>query len=199
MKFGRSILVSRANLLGQLVLAALCALASTAMLCAQVKPAAKYGPDVQIGAILNIARPDYASDTLSGFGFYLTDDFARHQHIGIEAAFHQLYEPGAKLGIYERMYELGPRYVFHYGRLKPYAKFMIGRGIFQFSPDPRHPENGPVANLAYTIWAGGFGTDYVLRPSINLRADYEYQTWGSFPPHGLNPQVFSFGVAYHFH
>jgi hypothetical protein len=25
------------------------------------------------------------------------------------------------------------------------------------------------------------------------------QKWGSFPPHGLSPKVYTFGVAYRFH
>ena len=33
--------------------------------------------------------------------------------------------------------------------------------------------------------------------SCNLRVDFESQRWLSFPPHGLTPNVFSFGIAYH--
>jgi hypothetical protein len=87
----------------------------------------------------------------------------------------------------------------HFGRLAPYTKFMVGRGVFNFPPSPNNPAAGPAANLAYNIWAAGFGADYRLRPSINIRADYEFQRWGGFPPDGLSPRAFSFGVAYHFH
>ena len=55
------------------------------------------------------------------------------------------------------------------------------------------------ANLAYNLGAAGVGVDYRLRRSINLRADYEFQNWLGFPPHGLTPTVLDFGVAYHFH
>ena len=76
---------------------------------------------------------------------------------------------------------------------------MAGRGVFNFPPSPSDLSAGPAANLAYNIWAVGIGSDYSLRPSLNVRIDYEYQRWNGFPPNGLSPEVFSFGVAYHFH
>ncbi len=169
----------------------------TAPMFGQAVPAAKKAGDLQVGGSFNLASPDYGSQKLFGFGAYSTFDWS--EHLGVELSFYQLLDPDASRKIYERTYEIGPRYVWHYGRRQPYAKFLVGRGIFQFPPDPRHPNDGPAANLAYTIWGGGFGVDYLLRPSINLRADYELQRWSDFPPHGLSPQVFSFGVAYHFH
>ena len=69
-----------------------------------------------------------------------------------------------------------------------------GRGVFNFTVD-----TVTVANLAYNMIAIGGGTDYSLTRSINLRGDFEYQKWFSFPPNGLSPTVFSFGGAYHFH
>ena len=189
----------RSILWKSLILAALDVFSLPASLPAQVTPAASYANDLQVGATINFASPDFGPNTLRGFGFYLTDDFALHHHVGFEASFHQLYDPDAKEGIYQRTYEIGPRYVFRFGRLKPYAKLLVGRGVFQFPPDPQHPANGPAANLAYTTFAGGFGADYRVRPSIKVRVDYELQRWGSFPPNGINPRVLSFGVAYHFH
>lgn len=175
---------------------AFCFLLFPAISQAQVAPSATRGNNVQLGAMFNLASPDYAPNTLRGFGFYGTYDF--RPHLGVEADFHQLFDPNSKIGIYERTYEIGPRYTLQFGPLHPYAKFMVGRGVFQFPPDPLHPSSGPVANLAYNMWAGGFGADYRIRPSINLRADYELQRWNSFPPNGLSPRVFSLGVAFHF-
>ncbi len=163
---------------------------------AQAIPTASRVGDLQVGALFNVTSPDYASNTLRGLGAYATFDFRTHW--GVEAAFHQSNDPDSREGIYERTFEVGPRYVLHFGQLRPYGKFMVGRGVFQFPPDPRHPENGSVANLAYTIWAGGFGADYRVSPFVNIRADYELQRWGSFPPNGLSPRVLSVGVAYHF-
>jgi len=183
--------------LWRLAILALGMLMISAPLFGQAVPAAKRAGDLQVGGSFNLASPDYGSEKLFGFGVYTTFDWS--QHLGVELSFRQLLDPDASRKIYERTYEVGPRYVLHYGRWQPYAKFLVGRSIFQFPSDPRHPNDGPVANLAYTMWGGGFGVDYLLRPSINLRADYEFQRWGSFPPHGLSPRVLSFGVAYYFH
>ncbi len=164
---------------------------------AQARPTASRVGDLQVGAMFNIVSPDYGRNTLRGFGAYATFDF--RYHLGLEASFRHSPDPDSSEGIYERTFEIGPRYVLHYGRWSPYAKVMVGRGVFQFPPDPLHPENGPIANLAYNMWAGGVGVDYALHPSINIRADYESQRWMGFPPNGLSPQAFSIGVAYHFH
>jgi len=174
-----------------------CCLTSGVVLWGQAKPPIKPSNDLQVGATIDFASPDYGSNTLRGFGFYSTYDFRRH--LGVEAEFHQLNDLHEKIGISERTYEVGPRYYFHFGPLQPYAKLMVGRGVFNFPPDPLHPEKGPAANLAYNMWAGGFGADYRLRPSINIRAEYEFQQWTGFPPNGLTPRVFSAGVAFHFH
>lgn len=189
---------SRSVFLARLVLIALCISTNASVVRAQVQPSAtRGGSDLQAGFTFDLGHADYGSNTLRGFGFYLTDDF--RPHLGVELNFHQLYDSNSKTAIYERTYEVGPRYSLKFGPLRPYAKLMIGRGVFQFPPDPLHPKNGPVANLAYTMWSGGFGADYRVKPSMNIRVDYELQRWSGFPPNGLSPRVLSLGVAYHFH
>ncbi len=163
----------------------------------QIAPAATRPVNVQAGASINLFGSDYSSRTLYGAGAYATADFT--PHIGAELSFHRSFDVGAAHGITETTYEIGPRYVFHFNRFAPYAKLLVGRGVFQFPPDPQHPGSGPVANLAFNIWTPGFGTDVELRPHLNFRADYELQQWNGFPPHGLSPRVFNFGFAYHFH
>ena len=59
-------------------------------------------------------------------------------HIGLMLDFHQVNAPSPKIE-YERTYEIGGRYVLHYGRLQPYAKLMYGRGVFNFPPYPEQP------------------------------------------------------------
>ena len=194
MHFVLSVLTFR---LARVVFAILGLTASATCLHAQAKPTASRAGDLQVGATFSLASPDYGPNTLRGVGAYATFDF--RPHLGIEANFRQLNDPDGREGIYERNFEVGPRYVFRVGPLSPYAKLMIGRGVFQFPPDPRHPESGSVANLAYTTWAGGFGVDYSVRSSFNVRADYELQRWANFPPNGLSPHVFSLGIAYRFH
>jgi opacity protein-like surface antigen len=153
--------------------------------------------DLQIGAMFNLANTDYRPENFKGYGFYSTYDFK--YHVGIEGEFHQINDPDATEGIYERTYEIGPRFVLHYRRFAPYAKVMYGRGVFNYPPVPGDPNRGPIANLAYNIFAIGGGVDYHLLVGVNVRAEYEYQQWLSFPPNGLTPRIFSVGAAYRFH
>jgi opacity protein-like surface antigen len=169
---------------------------TTARLDGQATPTASRAGDLQIGAIFKSANTDYRPDDFKGYGFYSTYDFK--YHVGIEGEFHQINDPNAAEGIYERTYEIGPRYVLHYGRFAPYGKAMYGRGVFNYPPVSGDPKIGPIANLAYNIFAIGGGVDYHVQPWLNVRAEYEYQKWLSFPPNGLTPRIFSVGAAYRF-
>jgi opacity protein-like surface antigen len=165
---------------------------------AQATPTAETPGVLQIGAMFNIAAPDYRPQKFYGYGFYTTFDFK--YHIGFEGEFHQINDTDSAEGIYERTYEIGPRYVLHHDRFDPYAKIMYGRGVFNYPL--MLDETGHVsqtANIAYNIAAIGAGLDYRVVPAMNVRVDYEYQDWFSFPPNGLTPMILSVGVAYHFH
>jgi opacity protein-like surface antigen len=140
--------------------------------------------------------PNFGSQTFKGAGAYSTIDFRRH--IGIELDYRQA---GGIEKTYERNYEGGLRYVWHRNRLAPYVKGMYGRGVFNFPPYPGDPSGLAAANLAYNFYAFGGGTDYALKSYLNLRADFEYQKWGSDPylfTNGISPLVFSVGAAWHF-
>ena len=163
----------------------------------QAEPTASRAGDLQIGTMFNLANSDYRPDYFKGYGFYSTYDFL--YNVGIEGEFHQINDPDPVDGVYERTYEVGPRYVLHYGRFAPYAKVMYGRGVFNYPPVFGDPKAGPIANLAYNIFAVGAGVDYHIMVGLNVRADFEYQRWLSFPPNGLTPKIFSVGAAYRFH
>ena len=184
--------------IGRMLLLICIASATATHLNAQASPTAESGGDLQIGATFNLASSDYYPDKFKGYGFYTTFDF--QYHLGIEGEFHQVNDPDSTRGVYERTYEIGPRYVLRHQRYNPYAKLLYGRGVFNYPSEL--DSNGkivPTANLAYNIGAIGAGLDYRLRPRFNVRLDYEYQQWFGFPLHGLTPQVFSIGVAYRFH
>ncbi len=91
-------------------------------------------------------------------------------------------------------YLVGPRYVFHYRRLQPYAKALVGVGQinlqFDYSPHTK------TTHFAYAL---GGGVDLRATHHINIRCfDFEYQQW-QFSPHGLSPTVMTIGAAYRFH
>jgi Outer membrane protein beta-barrel domain len=164
---------------------------------AQASPTASADGELQIGAMFNIGNSDYRPQKFKGYGFYTTFDFRRH--LGIEGEFHQLNDPDSTENVYERTYEIGPRYVLHHGRYSPYAKLMYGRGVFNYPPVFGDPKIGPAANLAYNLGAIGGGVDYRVLPGMNVRADYEYQRWLGFPPNGITPWLVGVGVAFRFH
>lgn len=181
-------------------LALLCLfLAADLSMHAQGRAAASRAGDLQIGLSYSAADSDYNQNSVRGLGFYTDFDFS--YHYGVEFNFHQLDDPNTI--IYERTYELGGRYILRprrVERLAPYVKAMYGRGVFNFPPPypPPYPQDEPAANLAYNLVALGGGVDLAVHPRINVRVDYEYQKWFSFPPNGLTPQLVTFGVAYHF-
>ena len=169
---------------------------------AQASYTASRAGDLQVGAGVTFGHSNYLTpplgagfnpqlsgtgETLRGFDLYSTFDFK--PHIGVELNFHQT-SPSYGANVYERTYEVGGRYVYPIRKLRPYAKVMYGRGVFNY------PEN--IANLAYNLYTLGAGVDYNLLNSVNLRVDYEYQHWLSFPLQPLQPNLVTIGVAYHF-
>ncbi len=169
-------------------LTALCLILSVSALRSQAKPTASRTGDFQVGLDYVGGSSDYAPG-FKGLGLYTTFDVT--SHLGIEFDLNQAHTNIDKT--YERTYEYGVRYHRSYGRFEPYAKAMLGRGVFNFALD-----GVTYANLAYNLFALGGGVDYHLTRYLNLRANYDYQDWRDFPPHGLDPHLFTIGAAYHF-
>jgi hypothetical protein len=162
----------------------------------QARPTASRLADIQVGAGFSTAKPDYGNGPFNGYNIYGDVDFRRHYGIALD--FHNVKDPHSIM--YERTYEIGGRYMWHFGPLTPYFKGMYGRGVFNFPPYPLPaPQNIPMANLAYNLLTPGGGVDFAVHPRINVRADFEYQHWFARPglPNGLTPYVFSVGAAYH--
>jgi hypothetical protein len=174
------------------ILILVCLLAAAMpLLRAQEMPTQERAGELQIGIGYSKAKPDYTDYTFTGESLYADYDF--RDHWGIEGDFHYVKEPSNQAGgMYEKTYEIGPRYLWHISRFDPYVKLLFGRGVFNY------PNNS--ANLAYNMYSFGGGCDIRVKPYLNVRLiDVELQKWGSFPPNGLSPIVYTFGVAYRFH
>lgn len=174
--------------IGTMVVAAL-VFTGTTLADAQARPTATRRAQAQVGASYVNGQSDYARSRYNGYGVYGDLDF--RNGLGIEADFHFISDWNTG-GIYERTYEIGGRYSRHYGRYQPYAKVMVGRGVFNFPAG--------TANLAYNLFALGAGVDIRIRPYLNTRVEYEAQRWLSGPllPNGLSPNLLSVGMAYRF-
>lgn len=157
---------------------------------AQSLPTASRVGDLQIGGGFVFARSGYNFTPIHLVGEAAYTTFAIRTHWGGEFNFHNVVNTQDSTN-YERTYEIGPRVFLQRGRLVPYAKFLYGRGVYNFSHN--------VANVAYNMYTFGGGADFELTRSINLRGDYEYQNWAGFPLGTLHPSVVTIGVAYHFH
>lgn len=157
---------------------------------AQSLPTASRLADLQIGGGFVFARSgfNFTPIHLVGESGYAT--VAVRPHWGGEFDFRNA-KATQDSTIYERTYEIGPRILITRGRITPYAKVMYGRGVYNFSRN--------IANVAYNMYTFGYGADFQILRSINLRGDYEYQNWAGFPLGTLHPSVITIGVAYHFH
>jgi len=161
-------------------------LGSASSLLGQAIPTATRPADIQVGAGFTIARPDYERQNFPGFFLYA--DVDPRAHWGVEAEYHRV--SGGAASSSQQTLEIGGRYFRNYGPLSPFAKGMYGRGQFKYPFG--------FAVLWYNMFAAGAGVDYKATRYIHVRAEYEFQKWLSFPNGGLQPQLLSIGVAYHF-
>lgn len=158
--------------------------------------------DIQAGASFNFARSNYLpwdtqgnpaplsdltrKSNLMGAGAYATFDF--RPHLGAEFNFRHL---GNGTDGKQTTYEIGGRYVVtRKFRFLPYGRASYGRGVYGY------PRNS--ATLSFNLYGLGGGIDYNLSPRINLRVDYEWQSWLNVPLRNPSPQIVTIGVAYHF-
>jgi opacity protein-like surface antigen len=178
---------TRSYLIAALFVAATTLFANSATAQANTATATRQA-DLQVGGYFVYSpAPDYTPEKFRGGGGYATLDLKTHY--GAEINFREVVDPTPN-DVSEKTYEIGGRYVRHYGIYHPYIRGSYGRGVFNF------PYSS--ANLAYNLFAIGGGVDIVVRRHINARVDYDYQRWLSFPSHGLTPQLISVGAAYHF-
>jgi hypothetical protein len=81
----------------------------------------------------------------------------------------------------------------HFRNFRPYAKYIISQGSYDFTTDNPHYSHDTRA-----LWAPGAGFEIRVYRPIWMRADYEYQTWQTLLGKTPNPQGFTAGFAYSF-
>jgi opacity protein-like surface antigen len=162
---------------------------------AQATAAATRGGIAQAGVAYTYSNEDqYPGRHLQGMTLYGTFDL--NNHIGVEGDVHLASLFKSYFDYKENSYDAGLRYAWHYRRYSPYAKALVGFGSAS-APNPNQIVGGSTPGT-YFLFALGTGLDYSISNKINARADFEYQRWPNFPPHGLTPPLLNFGVAYRF-
>lgn len=174
-------------------------LSGTSMLLAQASSTASRKGDLQIGGGYASADSDYLPVRYTGETAYV--DFNFRQRLGVEGEFN--FVKDSVSGSYEKTYEIGPRYSRTYNRFTPYAKILVGRGVYNYmQPIQLTPSSATTyflaANLAYNMLSGGLGADYRVTGRINARVGWEYQRWLNFQDSSLSPSILMIGAAYHF-
>jgi hypothetical protein len=161
---------------------------------AQATPAATRGGMAQVGAGYTFSNEDeYPGKHLQGASIYGTFDL--NNHLGIEGDVHMASVFKSYFNYKETSYDAGLRWAEHYRKFSPYAKGLVGFG-HSSAVTPQQIVGGSTPGSYFLFGLGG-GLDYSLSDKFNVRVvDFEYQRWPNFPPHGLTPPLFTFGVAY---
>ena len=156
---------------------------------AQAKPTATgLGTLISVGGEGSYYQMDYGKRYVGGFAAFAEVDPTWRYGAEAEVRFSRF---GADENVTETTYMAGPRVTLsrRQGKIRPYAKFLIGVGHINF------PFN--YATGSYLAYAPGGGLDYVINERWTVRAvDVEYQNWPKFTYGALNPYGISVGVAF---
>lgn len=147
------------------------------------------------GAGFSAINTDYATHPMYGITAFADATFRDRYGIELEGRTTQFDKFANQYGsLREDTIAAGGRYVFLHGKYKPYAKALAGIGSIDFidqaNPNYHHD--------TFTIYEIGGGLDYKLRAEIWLRAQYDYQRWPGWLPHGLTPSGATVGAYWRF-
>jgi hypothetical protein len=100
----------------------------------------------------------------------------------------------------QKNFLIGPRVEHRFGRLHPYADFLIGRGEIDYRNGGLAV--GPLLYLSSnsTIYSPGGGVDYDLGRRLGVKADVQFQRWDAPPAVAgtIYPVAITVGAVYRF-
>lgn len=165
-------------------------MASVGLVHAQSPESAVGGNEgLAVGGGVSATRLQYGQHWLGGGVVFVDANWNWHYGIEGEANWAVLHQQSST---HAETYLIGPRYQFRgigdY-RFRPYAKFLMGDGEFNF------PYN--YAHGSYFVIAPGGGVDYRVNSRFRIRlADVEYQYWPGFTFGSMSNVSVSVGVRY---
>ena len=176
------------------LVAAIC-LAATS-LPAQSHATAEQGVRLQTYVLGTFARPDYEGGRYNA-GITAGADINVFRFFGRVDPSLDLRFLGTIGGVSHQYFTgIGPRVVLDFGRIRPYAEFLLGDGVIHFvnPPDPNYTHDNCLAKA----YGGGF--DVLLTRDFALRAEFLQQSWQlSIHTPTFHPQAALVGVRYQLH
>ena len=143
------------------------------------------GSYVSLGFTASGYQQDYGKRYIGGATLFI--DANLYRRIGIEAEGRRLAAHTSE-DVKESTYLIGPKVSVLKHNLRPYGKFLVGRGTFDY---PFHYAQGH-----YFVMAPGGGLDWHVGDRFNVRvADFEYQIWPDFTFGALHPYGLSAGLS----
>lgn len=153
----------------------------------QVTPAAdRGGLSLSAGVMGSGYTLQYGDRKMLGIAAFV--DAQSRRRLGAEAegrllTFHRTAD------VHASTYLAGPRYHLDLGRFEPYAKALIGEGLFTFPYDYAHGH--------YLVVASGGGLDIRINRFVKVRAiDAEYQMWPQFTFGSMSSVGISAGLRF---
>jgi hypothetical protein len=171
------------RLLGTLILLA----ASTGIARAQaISTADGPGSYTAVGGTYSMYQSDYGQRQIEGSSAFI--DAHLYRRIGVEAKASWLNFHTDE-NVRQRTYLAGPKIALKGRTIRPYARFLVGRGDFDFPFGYAHG--------SYFVVAPGAGLDWRVGHSRLLvrLVDVEYQVWPSFSFGAIHPYGVSTGLS----
>jgi opacity protein-like surface antigen len=162
----------------------------SSLLHAQNIPAAKQSLDIQAYGGYTFLSPDYGP--YNDHGFLVGGDVGRPFR-AVMGSIDARYTYGMGQGVSEWSLLAGPRVDLRHRRFDPYADFLIGYGVIDFT----HPASSTYTHDNSVVFALGGGLNYEVWRSFSVKGDLTYQYWklGSANSY-MTPVAISVGVSY---
>ena len=144
------------------------------------------GTSLSVGGTFSDYYLEYGQRKILGFSGFVDADSKGSLGLEGEARWLILHQTA---DVHASTYMIGPRYYRNMRRFQPYAKGLVGFGLFNF------PYNFAHGN--YLVVAPGGGVDFRINHRIRVRlVDFEYQIWPQFTYGSMSSVGVSAGIRY---